>query len=217
MRALAGATATELAASTIRPAMLVRLDATSGTLRWWTGVGDLTWDGATWSGLGTFAEVGQIEELAGTQAGNVTLQMSGIPSGMVSLVLGENLQGRAVRIWLALLDGAGALVGTPIQVFGGRADVVRLSDSGDTAQVTLTCESRLVDLQRLRLLRYTDEEQRRLYPTDKGLEYVALIQDKEIYWGVATPGRMTGGGGGTSYVVAGFGRFAIPVPEDSRP
>jgi hypothetical protein len=47
----------------------------------------------------------------------------------------------------------------------------------------LTAESRLIDLERSRERRYTSEDQKIDYPNDKGLEFIADLQDKEIVWG----------------------------------
>jgi hypothetical protein len=62
-------------------------------------------------------------------------------------------------------------------------DTMGIEDSGDTANIGLTAESRLIDLERSRERRYTSEDQKIDYPNDKGLEFIADLQDKEIVWG----------------------------------
>ena len=41
----------------------------------------------------------------------------------------------------------------------------------------------LIDLNRSRVRRYTNEDQQIDYPTDVGFEYVQSLQDFEIKWG----------------------------------
>jgi hypothetical protein len=62
-------------------------------------------------------------------------------------------------------------------------DVMGIEDSGDTANINVTAESRLIDLERSRERRYTSEDQKINYPNDKGLEFIADLQDKELVWG----------------------------------
>ena len=57
--------------------------------------------------------------------------------------------------------------------------------SGGISTVTLTAESRLRDLERVRTRRYTDADQQSRFPGDKGLEYVPSLQDKQLIWGRA--------------------------------
>ena len=47
----------------------------------------------------------------------------------------------------------------------------------------MTVESRLIDLERARDWRYTSENQKSLYPNDKGLDFVVDLQDMPIAWG----------------------------------
>jgi len=68
-------------------------------------------------------------------------------------------------------------------MFSGRMDTMSIKDSGDTANISLTAESRLIDLERSRERRYTSEDQKIDYPNDKGLEFIADLQNQEIVWG----------------------------------
>ena len=60
---------------------------------------------------------------------------------------------------------------------------MQISDDGQSADITMTAENRLVDFKRAREVRYTHEEQTALFPGDLGLEFVTAIQEKAIYWG----------------------------------
>ena len=65
-------------------------------------------------------------------------------------------------------------------------DVLLVKDSGDTATVTVKCENELITLENPKIKRYTPQDQAISFPNDKGLEYVAALQDDEILWGNET-------------------------------
>jgi hypothetical protein len=62
-------------------------------------------------------------------------------------------------------------------------DVPSISEGGDTATITITAENRLLDLERVRVRRYTQEDQARDDVTDLGFEFVPALQDKEVLFG----------------------------------
>lgn len=179
-----GTTNTEqVQAGEVRPVVFAQLDFYGGTVRAHTGIGDITWGGNTWSGVGDFAGVGEIEEGTDIAARGVSLSINGIPSAVLSEALGAKYRGRAAKIWLGFLNASGALLADPYQVFGGRMDVMSVEDAGDTCSISVQCENRLVDFRRSRVSRYTQEDQNARFPMDFGLQYIARIADQTIQWG----------------------------------
>ena len=77
----------------------------------------------------------------------------------------------------------GSVVSDPYAIFKGQMDTMSISDSGETAIITVRAESRLIDLDRSRERRYTSEDLKIDFPDDKGLEYIDDLQDKQITWG----------------------------------
>ena len=51
-------------------------------------------------------------------------------------------------------------------------DVMTVEDDGADAQISVTAESKLIDLERSRARRYTSEDQKIDYPNDKGLDFM---------------------------------------------
>jgi hypothetical protein len=51
--------------------------------------------------------------------------------------------------------------------------------------VSISYESRLIDLERSRESRYTNEDQQRAFPGDRGFEFVPSLQDLSLTWGRA--------------------------------
>jgi len=200
-RALAGAVAAGVGAAAVRLALFVELLFDAGAVRLWSGIGTAAWDGKTWTGAGTLGGVSAIEETGELRAPGVVFTLSGVASAVLALALGEPVQGRPAAVWLALVDEAGAIVADPVKVFAGRMDRVEIVREREAATVRLAAENRLVDFERPpAALYYLPEDQKRLYPGDRGLDYVPSLQDKVIYWGrqVLKPAKGEPAGGGTA-------------------
>lgn len=183
-RTLPGALATEIAQAQLAPAILAELDFTSGFVRAWNGIGTLAWNGKEWLGTGELMAISQIEETREIEAVGVSLTLSGIPPAMVSAAYNEFSQGRAAKVWLGALNlQSGLLVSDPVSIFQGRMDTISDSDDGAEAVITVTAESNLADLKRMRTRFLTDQDQQRIFPGDRSLRYLSSLQDRPVYWG----------------------------------
>lgn len=173
----------ELEKGLVRLAMFVECIFDDGPLRLWSGLGPYTFNGQIYEGAGSLGGIDAIEENAGdVKATGVAMKLSGIPSDMVALCLAEHFQGRPVTIWFAMFDENGALIPDAIQIFKGRMDYPVIEEGGETATITVFAESLLIDLERPRIRRYTNEDQTSAFPGDMGLEFTAAIQNVEIVW-----------------------------------
>jgi hypothetical protein len=169
--------------SSVSPFMAIDLDFDGGNFLAWTGYGNITFDSNTYIGAGDFLNVSPTKENAEVQANGIDITLSGVPSELISSALSETYQGRSCKLFLGVLDNSNAVVADPYLLFSGRMDLMTIDDSGDTTYITVTAESRLIDLDRTRERRYTSEDQKIDFPNDKGLEFIADLQDKEIIWG----------------------------------
>ncbi len=176
----------EIAKKVVQLVLLAEFDFAAGPVRFWTGIGNLTWVGNVFTGCASLGTVTPVDETTDNSAAGLTFTLSGIPSDLVALALGDAYRGRRCKLWLAIINSTPAIVDA-YQIFGGRMDVMKISDSGATCAIALQAENALVDLQRPRNLRYTDQEQQQLFPGDRGLEFVASLANKQIYWGVNPP------------------------------
>lgn len=144
---------------------------------------DVTTPGNVFLGVGTFGSIDKVEESASdVRATGIAMTLSGIPSEMIALCLTEFFVNRPATIWLALFDENGAIIPNAIQIFKGRMDFPVIDEGGETATITVTAESILIDLERPRIARYTHEDQVNKFPDDLGLEFVASIQNVDIVW-----------------------------------
>jgi hypothetical protein len=162
------------------PVVLVELDFASGPFRAWTGLGPLNWAGKVFEGVGSIGAVGEVEETVELRAVRLTLALSPVPQEVADIALAErSFRLRPARLWGALLDAEGAFVADPFPLWAGLMDTMEVTD-GAEPRVALTCESRLVDLERAEVRRYTDADQQAEYPGDRFFEYVPALQEAEI-------------------------------------
>mgnify|MGYP003146248299 FL=1 len=179
-----------LAADAVEPFFAVKLEFDSGTTRIWTGIGDLTFDAGsgseTFLGGSSLVSIQPNEETADTQSNGCSFALNGIEATNISLALTEDYQGRNATLFLGAFS-SGAVVADPYVLFKGFMDTMDISDNGETASIQVKAESRLVSLQKSRIRRFTDQDQKLIDPTDKGLEYVVSLQNKTIAWGSGKP------------------------------
>lgn len=182
-RTLTTAVATATEAEVCSFVIFVELDFASGFVRACNANVSLDWNSYTWSGVGNLGSIQTIEEVADLEAKGVSLQLSGIPSAMISRALGEHYQGRSCKIWVAPLDPTNhTAIPDPVLVFSGRMDTMQI-ELGEQARISVTAESRLADWDRPRIRRFNNADQKTEYVTDSGFEFVEQMVEKEIRWG----------------------------------
>ena len=185
-RDLTSATITNISEATVYPFFAIELNFDSEILRLWTGQGTLTLPDTTqWIGTGTLLDISAIEETAEMAVRGATLTLSGVPSEILSLALSEPYQGRVCNIYFGTFTG-GDLTTAPSnfdQIFSGYMDQMNIQDGAETATIELKVENKLVDLERARVARFTSGYQKSIYPSDKGLDFVESLQDRELFWG----------------------------------
>lgn len=172
----------EVIARALRPVLFYEGEFASGTLRLWSGVGSISWSGNNWVGAGNLLSVSEIDETTEIRAAGTTVSLSGLNPSIISAALGQARQGLPGRVWIGALAADGSIIADPFMAFEGRLDVPEISRSADACTVSISYESRLIDLERPRERRITHEDQQIDYPGDRGREYVASLQDKVVIW-----------------------------------
>jgi hypothetical protein len=194
-----------LEAPQITPFFAVDLMFGSSPLYMWSGYGDFVREdtGNTYLGAGQLLNISTVEETTEIQAVGANFTLSGIPSSFLSLALQEPYHGRECRVYFGVLIGGGLATqgldtittqfgdlivlqsGTQgfLEIFSGEMDQMNIVESAETATISVSAENALIKLERPVVRRLTNTDQKSRYPSDKGLEYVAGLQDKEIFWG----------------------------------
>lgn len=204
MKAIPASFSERLAAVEKRPFYAVEIDFDTAPLYLWTGVGNISSGGKTYLGTGELLNISGLDEVADMSAKGATITLSGLDPALISTALQEPYQGRECRIFFGmmpteteyLLTESGEVLttesGEPIGieqntamslVFAGRVDRMPISSDGQTASITVTVESRWVDLERPKVRRYTHENQISRFPNDTFFSFVADLQHKRIEWG----------------------------------
>jgi hypothetical protein len=167
-----------LANPEVEPFYAVEFQFDSGTLRLWTGYGDRTIDGNVYTGSGNLMTISDIEEVQELSAKVLAVALNGIPSDIIALALTEPYQGRVCRVLFGLRD-----VDDFVEVFSGYMNTMSITDSGDTSDIVVSVDSKLVSLERSKIRRYTHESQQARHAGDNFFSYVTKLQDKQIQWG----------------------------------
>lgn len=174
-RTVPAAILTALAQPEVEPFYAVEIDLDSGPLRLWTGYGDRTIESNTYTGGGTLMTIEGLEEVADLSAKNITLTLSGMPAEVISLALQEPYQRRKVRVLWGVRN-----VSDFVEVFSGSLNQMVIEDSAESGTISVTVDSKLVELERASNRRYTSESHKSRYATDTFFDFVAQIQDKGV-------------------------------------
>lgn len=176
--------------------LMARLDFVSGIVAVHSGVGDVTFDGAVYKGIGVLGQVSQVKQSNAVKPYTLRLTLSGVPQELAQTALTEKYQGRDGRLYIGAMDSFAQVVATQL-LFRGRMDVMPIN-LGNPSTIGLDINSRSTDWKRAKNGRYTDADQQARYPGDRFFEYVSQMAEKPIYWGVpGKPIAASGGGGRT--------------------
>jgi hypothetical protein len=174
---------TEIDASLLRPIILTKAEFDSGDLRLWTGLGELTYNSEIYTGSGDLLKMNSVAETQSLSANNVSFEISGLPSSILSIALSEDYQDRPISAHFGVLDENFALIAEPYQIFAGQMDVMGIRDDGKTSTINVDTESELILLKESGEQRYTPEDQKALYPNDLGFDFVPVVKDLELSFG----------------------------------
>ena len=103
-RDITPAVAAALNASELQPAIFFEGEFPSGMVRIWTGVGDISWDGKTWTGVGVLLGLGALEETSDVVASGTTVSLSGVPLDLVSLAIKRKQSILAIVVYVPYIS-----------------------------------------------------------------------------------------------------------------
>lgn len=160
---------------------LLELNFTSGVLRLNFGLYDVPVGADTYYAQGwALAVDDHVESADGTEG--LTITLSGLAGGVFNILATEHYKGCLVRL-MELRYGADHLpVDPPSVEWMGHMMAMNSVEDPESRRhtVTLQCEHFEADADRATNLRFSDAEQRRRYPDDKGAEYVTSMTDRVL-------------------------------------
>ena len=185
-RAIPTTVADELAKRVVHPILLAEFEFPSGFVRFWSGVGNLIFNGGLFVGSGDLGMVQPATETVTMDATGASFMLSGLNDAAVTAALQESYQNRPCRLWLAVLDDLGRIVDAE-QIFEGRMDIMSPEIGVDQATIVLSAENVLISKENPAGGTYTPEDQKQRFPGDTLFDTVTELQDAVILWGSADP------------------------------
>lgn len=152
--------------------------STAAPVYFWTGVGDLSANSNTYVGAGDLLQISGIEEASELKASGINLTLTGVPPSLVTAALSHEYHGRLCKVYFGVQGNSNLT-----EIFSGYMDQLNIKDSGESSTIEVKVESKLVDLDRMRPFRYTEEIQQSLYSGDTFFSFVQDLQDKKLNWG----------------------------------
>ncbi|MBS0542028.1 MAG: hypothetical protein JSR47_24920 [Proteobacteria bacterium] len=187
MRNISEAFAAALGGDILYPIFFYEAEFANGTMNLWTGFGDRVWDGKTWTGIGWLIGISEVEETTDTQATSLTIGLQANQQ-VVSAALQSIRRNKPMTIWMGLLsDGGGDVAKGELidvqQIFSGLCDISEVDVDPANPAVRIKYSNKLADLERARVRRQTDADQKIDFPEDRGFEYVGALSDAVLPWG----------------------------------
>ena len=176
---------TALTTTNVRAEYILDVDFDSEPFQIWTGVQDVIIGTSTYSAAGTFQGISSLEETSELRAVGAQVSISGIPAAYITLALTESFRNRYMTLKLACVHSSdNSIVSDPITLFKGKMDVPTIMEQEDTAIMSISAESKLIDLTRVKRLLFTHEDQQLVSSGDDALEYVSELANIEMTWGI---------------------------------
>lgn len=177
--------------SNVRGAIwLVEMDFGTGTVRYTNAPVNVTSGGNTYNGFNNLVGVSPLNESESNSAERVTFSFSIVNQAMLAATLGsvDNYRGRAIRLFLQLMDEKFVPDGAMVKRWAGYMDKVQVtrqesSEGPSMGKIELLCSRAGMARARMyqgRRLTHTQQQQR--YPGDKGLEYLQHVIEQPALW-----------------------------------
>jgi len=133
------------------------------------------------------------------KARRVVFTVNNVDRAYYATAVQTQYRNRPCRIWINTLNSAGSSVTNSHLLEEGRMDTMSINADGT---LTLTVESRLLDLFRPNRHTMTTASHNRVKAGDLFYDYVPFMPSAELPWGLEASGSQVGGGasggGGTS-------------------
>ena len=200
-----------LASTSIKHCLLIDIVVNDTTYYLSNAFGPLTFNGNTYTQLGNFLGMSEIQDDLRATNNQINIQLTGIPTddgspSYMNIALNSNLKGSRVKIYRAFFDTAGNY--TPSQVylrFDGYVSNFSLNENWDqdnkmtSSTIGIQCANIHAIIEKQYSGRRTNEtDQQFWYPGDTGMYRVKALADTQFDFGKPYVAPVTGGGGGGS-------------------
>ena len=183
MKTLSAPVLAALASGEVAIVQLVLLGFTPTPVALNTSNWDLVWDGVTYRGAYGLGSVSAIKDQAGEMQGLQFTVAAGDPANLaLALDDADVVQGTVVTIRTAIIETTNYTILDAPTDWVGTLDTMAIGEDGQSAEVSVTAESKGVDLLRGTPGFYADSDQRAINPADGSFSYVVDQIDKVVAW-----------------------------------
>jgi hypothetical protein len=176
--------ASAMAAPLVRIVYFVELQFSSATVYLSTLNQPVTWGGNTWQGLGSLSTISQVSESDSLTTSPVNFSLNVAQAEWLALAVGavETYRGLPAIMYFCPLDTSFQLIDTPVKCWTGVMDMMSIDANGAEGTITLKCETSAFGLKRASSFRMNAAQQRSIYPTDSGFDYVNDLINNPAVW-----------------------------------
>src|SRR5260221_13292391 len=123
-RSLSADFLTAIQSTVLYPVVFVQIGFSTGVEYLWSGIGTITFNGQTWTGIGTLLDISVIEDGSTVEAKGISITVSGLDSSTLSNVLNQYKLGQQVTVYLGFFYNASPwqLISSPVTAWQGRTD-----------------------------------------------------------------------------------------------
>lgn len=153
-----------------------------GHVRLWTGIGPLSWNGFLWTGAGRLLSIDPMESSIDLTIQDVQLSLAGVDPEKVALI-SDNIRNYTATAWLASLNLRGNVVRDPYLLRIITLDYQTLSaEENGTVTISVIGHTCFYSLERALDEVWSPENQKKIYPTDVGLDMINALQNQDVQW-----------------------------------
>ena len=184
----------DLRSGAISADYLVHMDFVDMPKRWWTGWGDLESGGHVWQGIGDMISISDLPASYGPSADQITLTLQGATQEMLALAkaASSRVYGRDITVYqqffsVTPVDSTAqpwSPLGPAFALYSGRMDQMTYKASEVTRAIELTAEGLFTNRNAPPNGRWTDADQKRRHPGDRGCDRMHLYTNYSPIWTV---------------------------------
>jgi hypothetical protein len=161
---------------------LVKLEFTSGTQRYHTGIGTITYLAETYTGVGNLGKIEPIVEDTGVKMKGIRIYLEGVDTTVIDLSADEPVQGRPASVFLCAYDYDTADIADGFEIFSGYMDTIEMS-RGTSATMSLSIESIMSRFDLPNIRRFTSEDHQERYAGDLFFDFMPKSNEASLVWG----------------------------------
>ncbi len=162
----------------------VELQLLSGTQYLCTANISIAWNGQTWLGLGTIANISAITEADDVTPKAVNFTLNAADPSWLAMAVGDEAEyaGRKAKMYRCPLNDQFQLVGTPERCWTGVMDQVTIGIEAEQGTINLKAETGAFSLKRGSNLRVNAAQQKQRHPADTGFDFLAPLIASPTLW-----------------------------------